>query len=93
MPSAACVGDPTSHPGTIAGPGVPTVLVHGRPAAVQTDVHVCSMPPTAGPHPPGPFVKGSASVLVGGVPALRQGDVSTCGATILVGAPDVQVGG
>ncbi|AXH95496.1 hypothetical protein DV701_04545 [Ornithinimicrobium avium] len=33
MPSAARVGDPTSHGGVVVGPGVPTVLVGGLPAA------------------------------------------------------------
>ena len=54
MPFAARVGDPTGHPGVIAGPGVPTVLVGGMPAAVMGDNHICSMPPLAGPRPEGP---------------------------------------
>jgi uncharacterized Zn-binding protein involved in type VI secretion len=93
MPDAACVGDPTNHPGVIAGPGVLTVLIHGRPAAVQSDTHTCAMPPNAGPHPPSKFTKASTSVRIGGQPALRKGDVSGCGAAITVGASDVQIGG
>jgi uncharacterized Zn-binding protein involved in type VI secretion len=91
MPPAARVGDPTGHPGVITGPGVATVLISGQPAAVAGDTHTCSMPPTAGPHPPTPFPPGSATVLVGGRPALRQGDVSGCGAAIVLGATTVLI--
>jgi uncharacterized Zn-binding protein involved in type VI secretion len=93
MPPAARLGDVTGHPGTIAGPGVPTVLVAGRPAAVAGDLHACSFPPPAGPHPPNPFPMGSATVLIGGRPALRMGDVAGCGAPIVSGAPTVVIGG
>jgi uncharacterized Zn-binding protein involved in type VI secretion len=93
MPPAARVGDATGHPGTVAGPGVPTVLVAGTPAAVVGDIHACAMPPLAGPHPPNPFPKGSATVLIGGRPALRMGDVAGCGAPIVAGAPTVLIGG
>ncbi len=92
MPSAARVGDPTSHPGTVGPPGVPTVLIGGLPAANMTTLHVCSMPPTAGPHPPTPFALGSATVLIGGAPAVRQGDTSGCGAAVVMGEPTVQIG-
>lgn len=93
MPPAARVTDPTGHPGMISGPGVALVIIGGLPAAVVGDLHACSMPPTAGPHPPTPFSKGSATVLIGGRPALRVGDVSGCGAPILSGANTVLVGG
>jgi uncharacterized Zn-binding protein involved in type VI secretion len=93
MPPAARVGDPTGHPGTVAGPGVPNVLVGGMPAAVVGDLHTCAMPPTAGPHPPTPFPMGSATVFIGGRPALRLGDVAGCGAPIVAGAMNVLIGG
>jgi len=93
MPFAARVGDPTGHPGVIVGPGVATVLIGGMPAAVMGDNHACSMPPTAGPHPPTPIVKGSATVLIGGRPAARMGDMSGCGAPIILGMPLVEIGG
>jgi uncharacterized Zn-binding protein involved in type VI secretion len=93
MPPAARITDPTPHPGVVAGPGVPNVLISGLPAAVAGDLHLCAMPPTAGPHPPTPFPKGSLTVLIGGRPALRIGDVSGCGAPILGGAPTVLLGG
>lgn len=92
MPPAARAGDPTAHPGTVSGPGVPTVLIGGQPAAVAGDTHTCALPPTAGPHPPTPFPPGSATVFIGGRPALRMGDVSGCGAPITSGAFTVLIG-
>jgi uncharacterized Zn-binding protein involved in type VI secretion len=93
MPPAARIGDPTGHPGTVTGPGVPTVLLGGGPAAVVGDMHNCAFPPPAGPHPPTPFPLGSTTVLVGGRPALRLGDMAGCGAPIVSGAPTVVIGG
>ena len=93
MPPAARVTDPSGHPGMISGPGVPNVLIGGLPAAVVGDLHTCAMPPTAGPHPPSPLVKGSATVLIGSRPAVRMGDMSGCGAPIILGHPTVLVGG
>jgi uncharacterized Zn-binding protein involved in type VI secretion len=90
---AARVGDPTSHPGSVGGPGVATVKLAGKPAAVQGDTHTCALPPTAGPHPVTPFPVGSATVRIGGRAALRMGDSSGCGARILAGAPTVGIGG
>ena len=92
MPFAARVLDPTAHPGLVTGPGVPTVLIMGQPAAVAGDMHTCAMPAPAGPHPPTPFPMGSVSVLIGGRPALRAGDISGCGAPILSGASMVLIG-
>jgi uncharacterized Zn-binding protein involved in type VI secretion len=57
------------------------------------DNHACSMPPTAGPHPPSPIVKGSATVLIGGKPAARVGDMAGCGAPIIMGMFTVEIGG
>ena len=92
MPAAARIGDPTSHPGTIVGPGVATVLMAGQPAAVMGDTHACSFPPPA-PHPPTVIVKGSGTVLIAGRPAARVGDMAACGASIVSGAWTVVVGG
>jgi uncharacterized Zn-binding protein involved in type VI secretion len=91
MPAAARVTDLSTHGGVVVGPGVPTVLVAGMPAAVLGDLHSCPIVP---PHPPvSPFVLGSATVLIGGRPALRVGDVCACGAGAAVGAPTVLIGG
>lgn len=92
MPPAARVTDPTGHPGTITGPGVPNVLIGGLPAAVMGDTHTCAFPPPA-VHPPTPITKGSATVLISGRPAARMGDLAGCGAPILVGMPTVLIGG
>ena len=94
MPNAARVGDQTPHPGFVAPPGVPNVLINGMPAATTaTALHTCLTPPPAGPHPPSPFVPGSMTVLIGGSPALRMGDMSGCGAPILGGSFNVVIGG
>ena len=92
MAFAARVGDTTNHGGTVMGPGVATVMIKGKPAAVLGDNHVCSIPANA-PHPnPSPFIIGSATVLIGGKPALRTGDSCVCGASAVVGEPTVMIG-
>ena len=92
MPPAARVTDPTGHPGTITGPGVPNVLLGGLPAAVMGDTHTCAFP-SPPPHPPTPITKGSATVLISGRPAARMGDLAGCGAPIIAGLPTVLIGG
>lgn len=92
MPAAARVGDATAHPGMVAGPGMPNVVIQGLPAAVVGDIHACAMPPLAGPHPPNPFPSGSLTVQIGGRYALRLGDAASCGAPIVSGAVTVQIG-
>ena len=92
MPAAARVGDTTAHPGTVTGPGVPTVLIGTMPAAVMGDMHACAFPPPAS-HPPTPFTGGSGTVLVGNRPALRMGDLAGCGAPIVMGEITVLIGG
>lgn len=89
MPAAARVTDVSTHGGTITGPGVPTVLVGGMPAAVVGDLHVCPIPPPAHVPTVSPFPMGSTTVLIGGKPALRVGDSCLCGASAAVGAPTV----
>ena len=91
MPPLARVGDPTGHPGVVTGPGVPTVLIAGQPAAVTGDLHTCSFP-GAVPHPPTPIVGSLATILIGGRPAACMGDTAGCGAPIVSGAPTV-IGG
>lgn len=93
MPPAARVGDPTAHPGTVAPPGVPTVLIGGMPAATVGNLHTCAFPGVP-PHPPTPIVPpGCPTVLIGGRPAARMGDLSGCGAPIVMGYPTVLIGG
>ena len=93
MPAAARLGDPSGHPGTVAGPGATNVLIGSQPAARVGDLHSCAMPPTAGPHPPSAIAQGSATVLIGSQQAARQGDVTGCGAAIVAGEMTVLIGG
>lgn len=92
MPPAARITDITTHGGTIVGPGEPTVLIGGLPAAVLGDNHACAIPPPAHAPTVGPFPVGSTTVLLGGKPAIRLGDVSVCGATAAIGEPTVLIG-
>ena len=78
---AARVGDSTTHGGVISGPGCPSVLIGGMPAATMGDMHVCPMvtpgtPPI--PHVGGPITLGSSGVFISGKPAARMGDMAVC---------------
>ncbi|SFW12389.1 PAAR domain-containing protein [Chitinophaga sancti] len=97
MPPAARISDmhtcPLVNPGPVphvggpvTGPGVPTVMVGGMPAAVVGDILVCTGPPDT-------IVKGSATVLIGGRPAARMGDNTAHGGVIVAGLPTVMIGG
>lgn len=72
--------------GPVSGPGVPTVLIGGLPAAVLGDMAVCVGPPDT-------IAKGSATVMIGKRPAARMGDTCAHGGTIVLGLPTVQIGG
>ena len=72
--------------GPIIGPGVPTVLIGGLPAAVMGDMCTCVGPPAS-------IVKGSATVMIGGKPAARMGDTTNHGGSISLGLPTVMIGG
>jgi uncharacterized Zn-binding protein involved in type VI secretion len=93
MPAAARVTDTTSHGGTIIGPGAPTVMVGGMPAALMGDQHVCVIPPNTPHVTVSPFLAGSATVSICGMPALRTTDTCACGAMAAVGLPTVNIGG
>lgn len=96
MPPAARITDMHTCPmvtvlvphvgGPIIGPGVPTVLIAGMPAAVLGDNCVCVGPPAT-------IIKGSATVMIGGKPAARMGDQTAHGGAIVLGAPNVMIGG
>lgn len=72
--------------GPIIGPGMPTVLIGGLPAARVGDMCVCVGPPDT-------IVKGSTTVMIGGVPAARMGDTTAHGGQIVLGAFNVMIGG
>lgn len=91
---AARVGDTTASGDAITGPGVPTVLIGGMPAAVMGDS-------VSGAACSGAIVMGSPTVLIGGRPAARMTSnvagvnpitgvpVST---VVMMGAPTVMIG-
>lgn len=72
--------------GPILGPGAPTVLIGGLPAAKVGDIALCIGPPDA-------IIKGSATVKIMGMPAARMGDKTAHGGTIMLGWPTVMIGG
>jgi len=72
--------------GPVTGPGAPTVLIGGLPAARVGDMLVCVGPPDT-------IVKGSATVLIVGMPAARLGDTTAHGGSIVLGIPTVMIGG
>ena len=96
MPPAARITDMHTCPmvtgvvphvgGPIIGPGEPTVLIAGMPAAVVGDSVTCVGPPDT-------IIAGSGTVLIGGKPAARLGDSTAHGGTIILGAPTVIIGG
>jgi uncharacterized Zn-binding protein involved in type VI secretion len=72
--------------GPVIGPGAPTVLIGGMPAAVIGDMCTCVGPPDT-------VITGSSTVLIGGRPAARMGDSTAHGGSILVGFSSVLIGG
>ncbi|MEU6131030.1 PAAR domain-containing protein [Saccharopolyspora sp. NPDC047091] len=102
MAPAARIGDPTSHGGTVGPPVGPaaakvmTVLIGGKPAAVTTCTVGCPIPPHALLGPANvllPSPPRGGVVLIGGMPAAKMLDKSSCGAQVLIGAPNVLIGG
>lgn len=95
MPPAACITFPQVCPmitgiiphvgGAIVGPGAPTVLIAGLPAACMGDTAVCVGPPST-------IVFGSPTVLHAGRCAARMGDPTDHGGVITLGVPTVMIG-
>jgi uncharacterized Zn-binding protein involved in type VI secretion len=93
---AARLGDMTVTGDAITGPGVPTVLIAGQPAAVVGDL-------VSGSACVGSITLGSANVLIGGRPAARvtsqvsgvnpESGVPVTTAIGPPGAPTVLIGG
>jgi uncharacterized Zn-binding protein involved in type VI secretion len=71
--------------GPITGPGCPTVLIGGMPAAVMGDMCTCVGPPDT-------IILGSVGVMIGGKPAARMGDQCVHGGTIVLGCMTVLIG-
>jgi uncharacterized Zn-binding protein involved in type VI secretion len=72
--------------GPVIGPGAPTVLIGGLPAAVVGDNAICVGPPES-------IIKGSATVMIGNKPAARLGDSTAHGGSVVMGWPTVMIGG
>ncbi len=70
--------------GPIVGPGAPTVLIGGMPAARIGDMLTCVGPPDV-------IVTGSTNVLINGSPAARLGDMTAHGGVIVSGYPTVLI--
>ena len=93
---AARVGDmhvcPMVNPGPVPHVGGPiavpagAVMIGGQPAAAMGAVCV-------GAGPPDSIVKGSATVMICGQPAARMGDMTAHGGSIVMGFPQVLIGG
>lgn len=71
--------------GPVTGPGAPTVLIGGMPAAVVGDLCTCTGPPDT-------IAMGSTTVLIGGKPAARLGDTTAHGGSIVLGEFTVLIG-
>ncbi|MCC4587585.1 PAAR domain-containing protein [Xanthomonas codiaei] len=71
--------------GPILGPGAPTVLIGGLPAARIGDAAVCVGPPDS-------IVAGAPTVLIAGQPAARLGDSTAHGGVITLGCFTVLIG-
>lgn len=71
--------------GPVIGPGCPTVLIGGMPAAIVGDMCTCVGPPDS-------IIMGSAGVLIGGKPAARMLDSTVHGGMIALGMFTVLIG-
>ena len=71
--------------GPIVGPGCPTVLIGGLPAARVTDVVICAGPPDM-------IATGSHTVKIGGLFAARAEDTTVHEGVIISGFPTVLIG-
>ena len=96
MPPAARVSDMHTCPlsdgpkphvgGPILPPCCPTVMIGFMPAARATDMATCVGPPDS-------IAMGSTTVLIGNLMAARIGDPTVHGGVIVMGFPQVMIGG
>ena len=77
---------PVPHVGGPITLGSTNVLIGGLPAARATDMVTCAGPPDM-------IALGSMTVLINGLPAARMGDQTAHGGTIVIGFPQVLIGG
>lgn len=71
--------------GPVSGPGAPTVLIGGMPAARVGDMCVCVGPPDS-------IVSGAFTVLIAGQPAAHISSACAHGGVVVMGCPTVLVG-
>jgi len=71
--------------GPVLGPGAPTVLIGGLPAARVGDMLLCIGPPDT-------IVQGSSTVMIEGAPAAFMGSETAHGGAIIMGVPNVMIG-
>lgn len=83
---------PHTAGGIVGPPGIPTVLVEGKPVACIGHPVICAGPP---PHPD--IIVGQPpppKVLIGGLPVAREGDLTQQGGKIAKSlAATVEIGG
>jgi uncharacterized Zn-binding protein involved in type VI secretion len=80
------VCDPKPHVGgPIVGPGAPTVLIGGKPAALEGDRCTCTGPPSQ-------ILSSGSTVRIAGKSVARMGDMTDHGGVILLGCPAVLAG-
>ena len=72
--------------GPVMGPGAPTVIIGGMPAARVSDMCTCAGPPDT-------IAVGSGTVITMGMAQARLGDMTAHGGALVVGCPTVIVGG
>ncbi len=80
-----CTGTVPHVGGPVVGPGVSTVLIANKPAAVIGDLCTCVGPPDT-------IAMGCSNVLIGGMPASTVGDMTAHGGTITSGEATVLLG-
>jgi uncharacterized Zn-binding protein involved in type VI secretion len=68
--------------GPIIGPGCPTVLIGGLPAACVGDMVTCVGPPDT-------IALGLPKILIGGRPAAFLGSMTAHGGSVVMGCPTV----
>ncbi len=96
MPPASRIGDnhvcpanepgPKPHEGGPISSGEATVMIGGMPAATVGSTAVCKGPVDT-------VIKGSGTVYIKGKPAIRIGDACAHGGKVVVGFPQVMIGG
>ncbi|MTD28155.1 PAAR domain-containing protein [Erwinia sorbitola] len=87
MANAARVGDAISHGGAIVSGSGDTTINGNNAGIVGNSVAPCAL------HGAAPVATGSGSVFINGCNAARLGDVTGCGAAIVTGSGDVDIGG